>query len=247
MERYWITGISRGIGAALARALAEPDREIIGLSRTEDPELAQKLAAAGAEYRHVAIDLSDSAAIQVRAQEIFPHPLPATRLCLINNAGTLGTIGPVGGLGSSVAEVVSLNSGALFALSDCFAAAYQGSEGERFVVNITSGLGQRAMAGMALYCATKASVDMFTRVMALDQAAQSNPIQVLAVSPGMVETGMQEAIRAQDSAALPDSEMFRTAAAEGHVQDADVVAQKLVRHLFAERENGAVLHVRDLD
>ena len=246
MQRYWITGISRGIGEALARALAGPDREIIGLSRTANPALAAELNRAGVSYRHVSIDLTDGALLRSRAGEIFPPTASGGQLCLINNAGMIGP-GRVGELSDTVDQTVGLNSTALFVLCDLFAAAYQRADARKYIFNITSGAAGSPMAGLSLYCATKASVDIFTRAMALEQESAEHPFQVAAISPGMVETGMQETIRAMDPSVMPASDRFRSARAQGAVQDVDEVAAKLVRNLFAPRPNGSVIHVRELE
>jgi len=247
MERYWITGVSRGIGAALARELANAEREIIGLSRTVDPGLAAELTAAGAVFRHLPVDLTDIRSVRHQQDDIFAPPGSASRLCIINNAGMIGALAPVGGLGTSVEETVGLNSIALFVLCDLFAAAYQDFPLEKFIVNITSGAAREAKASMSLYCATKASVDMFTSAMGIEQESRPHPIQVQAVSPGMVETGMQETMRGKTVEEVPWSDLFREAKRSGKVQAPEDAAARIVRNIFEPRENGAMLRIHDLE
>ena len=58
----------------------------------------------------------------------------------------------------------------------------------RRVLNISSGLGRRAMASQAGYCAAKAGMDHFTRCLALEQQALPNGARVCSLAPGVIDT-----------------------------------------------------------
>jgi benzil reductase ((S)-benzoin forming) len=64
------------------------------------------------------------------------------------------------------------------------------------VLNISSGAGKNAIDGWSSYCASKAGLDMFSRVVAeeLSLSGKKN-IRVFSVAPGIVDTAMQEEIR----------------------------------------------------
>ena len=66
----------------------------------------------------------------------------------------------------------------------------------RRVVNISSGAASSPYAGWSVYCASKAGLDHFTRCVGLEQRGQAFPVTCIALAPGVIDTGMQEVIRA---------------------------------------------------
>jgi benzil reductase ((S)-benzoin forming) len=78
----------------------------------------------------------------------------------------------------------------------------------RKVLNISSGLGRRAMASQAAYCAAKAGMDHFTRCVALDEAVKPHGAKVCSLAPGVIDTDMQVQLRGADPAAFPDRQNF---------------------------------------
>ena len=69
------------------------------------------------------------------------------------------------------------------------------------MLNISSGLGRRAMAGQATYCAAKAGMDHLSRAVALDQALLDNGAKIVSLAPGVIDTDMQVAAARQRAAA----------------------------------------------
>jgi hypothetical protein len=93
-------------------------------------------------------------------------------------------------------------------LSSAFLGATQGWNAVRKVLNISSGLGRRAMASSATYCAAKAGMDHFTRCMALEEALLPNGARVCSLAPGVIDTDMQDQLRHADALLFPDRAMF---------------------------------------
>ena len=81
----------------------------------------------------------------------------------------------------------------------------------RKVLNISSGLGRRAMGSSSAYCAAKAGMDHFTRCVALEEAAGENAAKgakVCSLAPGVIDTDMQEQLRSADATRFPDRATF---------------------------------------
>ena len=76
------------------------------------------------------------------------------------------------------------------------------------MLNISSGLGRRAMAGSALYCAAKAGMDHLSRSLALEEESVPNGARVVSLAPGVIDTDMQVQLRGADAAAFPERERF---------------------------------------
>ncbi|WP_259391424.1 SDR family NAD(P)-dependent oxidoreductase [Paenibacillus sp. 1011MAR3C5] len=79
----------------------------------------------------------------------------------------------------------------------------------RKIVNITSGSGSYPAPGMSSYCSAKAGLNMFTQCVGLEQQNQPNPVEVIAVIPGMVDTEMQAIARSKDEQSLGMAQQFR--------------------------------------
>ena len=98
------------------------------------------------------------------------------------------------------------------------------------LINVSSGAGTRPYAGWAAYCAAKAAVDQLTRVVALEEHAHG--LAAYAVAPGVVDTDMQETIRATDEADFPEVARFRQLAVDGNFNSASWVAEHLLGLAF---------------
>jgi 3-oxoacyl-[acyl-carrier protein] reductase len=196
-----VTGASRGIGAAIARALAE-DGWAVGVNYRKDAEGAEKVVegieSGGGAALALQADVSDPAA----ADELFP-PLEerfGPVLVLVNNAGMRAD-----GLAPQMEDdawdrVLDTNLTAPFRLTR---RALRGMMRARFgrVVNISSIVGQRANPGQANYAASKAGLIAFTSTVAAEVARRS--VTVNAVAPGLVDTELTEDIGEAMLQAIP--------------------------------------------
>ncbi len=181
-----VTGASRGIGAAIARGLAE-DGWAVGVNYRKDAQGAEQVAgeieSAGGSALALQADVSDPAA----ADELFPalEERFGPVLVLVNNAGLR-----LDGLAPQLEDdawdrVLDTNLTAAFRLTR---RALRGMMRARFgrIVNISSIVGQRASPGQANYAASKAGLIAFTSTVAAEVARRS--VTVNAVAPGLVET-----------------------------------------------------------
>ena len=102
----------------------------------------------------------------------------------------------------------------------------------RKVLNISSGLGRRAMASSAAYCAAKAGMDHFTRCVALDEALLENGAKVCSLAPGVIDTDMQVQLRSSDPAKFPDVAMFAGMHSGKQLSSPKDAAQVVLTFLF---------------
>lgn len=205
---YILTGGSRGMGLAMARQLLRPGNTLVSIARNANPELA---APAGATLEQWTLDLSQGAQAAERLRAWLAAQ-PAGRFAsatLINNAGVIPRITPLSDSDpADLAHALRVGLEAPMQLTAAFLGATGGWTVPRKVLNISSGLGRRAMASQAAYCAAKAGMDHFTRCVALDEAAKPHGAQVCSLAPGVIDTDMQIQLRGADPAAFPDVQNF---------------------------------------
>jgi 3-oxoacyl-[acyl-carrier protein] reductase len=196
-----VTGASRGIGAATARALAA-DGWTVGVNYRADSEgaeaLAREVAAAGGTAVPLAGDVCDAEAMDsaFAAMEAEHGPV----LVLVNNAG-IRDDGLAPQLGDEAwARVVDTNLSAAFRATR---RALRPMLRARFgrIVNVASIVGPRANAGQANYAAAKAGLIGMTRTVAVEVARRG--ITVNAVAPGLVETRLTDDVNGDALGEIP--------------------------------------------
>lgn len=227
-----LTGASRGLGAGLARGLLREGTRLITLARRQDAALTALAEQHGVALEQIEVDLSDLQAAEEVAERVCANlPRDAKRYLLINNAGTVEPVASVAKLtdGAAINAAFTLNVSSVILLTARFVAAVQALDADRRVLNISSGAGRNPNAGWGVYCATKASLDMFTRVLKLEQGA--NGIRTVSLAPGIVDTGMQATIRASDPANFPALAKFQEFHATGKLADPAAVAARILAYL----------------
>lgn len=212
MNYYYITGTSRGIGKELAtELLLNPSNHVIGMSRQKTIEHAN--------YYHFYLDLTSATAIADFKFELHAN---AKKIVLINNAGALGFIKPIGKLESdTIIKNYTLNLIAPSVLTNSFINCYNTVDTEKVIINISSGAGKNPIDGWAVYCASKAGIDMFSRVVDAEQKVRAEQPQesihtgfrIFSIAPGVVDTNMQTEIRnaqKEDFSRLGDFIAYKT-------------------------------------
>lgn len=184
-----ITGGSRGIGAALARAFANAGASVMitGRDRGRGQGVVEEIRNAGGVADFVAADLAHPGACET-VVERTRHHFGALHV-LVNNAAVHHRFGTLETGDAHWLETMTVNVNAVFFLSRAAANAMKAGGGGS-IVNIASQLGLYAHAGKVSYCASKAAVIHMTRAMALDLAPHG--IRVNAVCAGITRTEMLE-------------------------------------------------------
>lgn len=240
-----LTGASRGLGAALARGLLSPGTHLVTLARHTDDDLAALASAHDVKLEQVAVDLADAQAAARVAERVFATlPRNATRYLLINNAGTVNPVANAAALNdpAAIGAAFNLNVTAVMLLTARFLAATQGLTAKRQIVNISSGAGRNPTAGWAVYCATKAALDMYTRV--VNTEYREHGVQAVSLAPGVVDTGMQETIRSSSLESFPALARFQDLKASGKLSSPDAVAQRILA--LTERDDFGQTEIDDI-
>jgi benzil reductase ((S)-benzoin forming) len=237
-----VTGVSRGLGAALARELLGRGFTVLGVGRTVNPGLT------GDRYRFAQIDLADSAAIDsvlAPAFEDLKLRQPAS-VCLLNNAATVDSIGTLGRLtAGEIASALATNLTAAVALANLFCRVFADRGLARRVINVSSGAAETALPGEAVYCVAKAGIEMLTRTLAAEQ--ETPTLRAITVRPGVMDTDMQTFARAQPPDVLPVVELFKGFQREGRLVAPEVVASKIVTRLvIGDIDNGRTYSYQEL-
>ena len=247
LHLYILTGASRGMGLAMARQLLQSGHQLVTMARHASDALA---APQGGILEQWTLDLADGAAASARLREWLQRQ-PAGRYAsatLINNAGVIPRIAPLSGSEPlDLANALRVGLEAPMLLTAAFLGATEGwNDVPRKVLNISSGLGRRAMASQAAYCAAKAGMDHFTRCVALDEAARPHGARVCSLAPGVIDTDMQIQLRGANPADFPDMRNFAALKTDGMLTSPDAAAHRVLAWL-ARADFGAepVADVRD--
>jgi NAD(P)-dependent dehydrogenase (short-subunit alcohol dehydrogenase family) len=235
VKLYVVTGSSRGLGAAIVeRLLVDAGHRVLGIARKANPALDAAARASGATCEQWIADLAEPAPVAGRLRE-WLGALDAARFeraTLVNNAGVLTTIGPLERCSDAeLASALRVGLEAPLLLGAAFLRATAAWPGERRILNISSGLGRRAMAGQATYCAAKAGMDHLSRAVALDQALQPNGARVVSLAPGVIDTDMQVQLRSADGHGFPDQAGFRHLKQAGQLSASDDAAARVLAYL----------------
>ena len=240
MNVYIITGVSKGIGFELAKQLGSEGHFVIGIART-----ISKLDG----VKFIRADLSETEKLEAVMDEIITvFPREAVSFTLINNAGMVDPIGLMGAINAEdITKAVALNLTAPMILSNTFIGALKNFKGVKRIVNISSGAGRNAYEGWGAYCTTKAGLDHFSRVVALEQGNAEHPVDIVSIAPGIIDTGMQETIRGSKEEAFPLLDRFIDYKEKGLLSSAEQTAGQLIAFMVNEdfKTVGAIADLRD--
>jgi benzil reductase ((S)-benzoin forming) len=237
-----VTGVSRGLGEAIAAELLARGFVVLGVGRANSARLA------GRHYQFVTCDLSIPG---VAAAPLSPAlrdlaGLQPRAVTLVNNAAVASPARVVGDLDAAEIEsAIATNLTAPLVLADLFLRAFRDDAVERRVLNISSGAAQSAIPGSSVYCASKAGLEMATRALASENHGPR--FRSIALRPGIFDTAMQAYMRAQDPASFPSAGLFRGFKEKQLLKHpAEVAARVVERLILAPVEHGHVYTHTDL-
>lgn len=225
-----LTGASRGLGLALANQLLARGHRVLALSR----QRTELKVPAGAELLNWQFDLAEAApaAARLRAWLAEQDGRQIASATLINNAGVISDLVPLSeGESADLARALRVGLEAPMLLTAAFLHGTHGWAAARKVVLVSSGLGRRAMAGSASYCAAKAGLDHLARAVALEEAAKPGGARVVSLAPGVIDTDMQRQLRSADPARFGERARFAALHTEGQLDSPEQAAAKLLAYL----------------
>ena len=192
-----VTGASRGIGRAIALALAARGLRVVGTATTEAGAAGVGEALAASGGRGIVLDVTDGDAVGAAIDAIV-RDLGALHV-LVNNAGITRDMLSMRMKDDDWNAVLATNLTAVFRASR---AALRPMMKQRYgrIVSITSVVGASGNPGQANYAAAKAGVAGMTRSLAREVGSRG--ITVNCVAPGFIETDMTRSLAPAQSAAL---------------------------------------------
>lgn len=226
-----VTGASRGLGEALASGLIRQGTALITLARRRNAALDKLAEQHGVSLTQIQADLSDPLAARRAGEEVNALiPADVTRCILINNAGTVEPISNSARLSDAAAinAALTLNVTSVMLLSAAVLDAALRANADYRILNISSGAGRNPMPGWGVYCATKAAVDMYTRVLAQEH---SGKVRAASLAPGVIDTDMQQVIRSSDAGDFPNLERFQNLHRQGQLSSPEHIADRIIQYI----------------
>ena len=227
-----LTGASRGLGQAMAAQYLAEGAFVLGLSRKPSGELN----ASGGGVEQWPVDLADPLPVAERLaawladfERRADGRLPE-RVRVIHNAAMLSDPGDIAeSAPADLARSLRIGLEAPVALTAAFLrATAHWSTSDRRVLFVSSGLGRRAMAGSAAYCAQKAGLDHFARALALEEEGRPHGARVASVAPGIIDTDMQKQLRGADAQRFPEQAKFDEFHRSGALDSPATAAGKVI-------------------
>lgn len=237
-----ITGGSRGLGHGIAEIYHKNGYHVISISRT-----ILKKEYSVEQYQ---CDLSDVLQIEKTFTEIFSH-LDTTNtatITLFNNAGSIGTVNTLENIpASDINNTIQINLTAPLILSSLFIKLTKGWDCKKKIINISSGAAVNPYGSWAMYCSTKAGLDMLTKVVAKEQKKIKNGVKMISIYPGVIDTDMQEIVRNTPKENFKSVQRFIDFYEHGDLATPKQVAEQIYQlDITGKLKNGKILDVRNV-
>ncbi|WP_339228877.1 (S)-benzoin forming benzil reductase [Oceanobacillus sp. FSL K6-2867] len=245
MKYAIVTGVSKGLGESIAKLFMDLNIHVIGLSRSVNKQLENH----GDLFTHISCDLANVDTLDSVCDEISDiiFSEETTTIYLVNNAATVEPIDQSMHIKTAdLTKHVKLNTIAPMAITNYFLQKTTEKGLQLISVAITSGAAEKPSYGWSAYCSTKASLNMYIKTAALEQEELATGHKVIAFSPGIMDTDMQEKIRSSSEDAFADVEQFKGFKDQNLLKDTDLVGGVVVDILMDDDvENGKIYHVRN--
>ena len=191
-----VTGASRGIGAAIAAALAAAGATVIGTATSEGGADAIGKALGG-NGRGIVLNIADDASVEAALKDIQANEGAPT--ILVNNAGITRDNLLMRMKPEEWDEVIATNLTGVYRLSKgCLRGMMKAKKGR--IINIASVIGVMGNAGQSNYAAAKAGIIGFSKSLAREIGSRNITVNV--VAPGFIDTDMTRVLADEQRGAM---------------------------------------------
>ena len=195
-ETALVTGASRGIGAAIAQALAAAGARVVGTA-TSEGGAAGISEALGDSGRGVVLNIADEASVAAALKDIQDNEGAPT--ILVNNAGITRDNLLMRMKAEEWDDVIATNLTGTFRVSKaCLRGMMKAKKGR--IINIASVIGVTGNAGQANYAAAKAGLIGFSKSLAKEIGSRNITVNV--VAPGFIDTDMTRVLPEEQKEAM---------------------------------------------
>ncbi len=200
-----ITGVSRGLGRALADGFIQAGHQVTGCARSSDAIDVLRQTFPGQNF--AAVDVTDDGAVAAWASQVVAQR--GAPDLVLNNAGIINEPAPLWQISvNEVSQVIDINvKGTINVIRHLVPALID--QGAGVIVNFSSGWGRSTSPEVAPYCASKWAIEGLTRSLAQELPAG---IAAVALNPGVIHTEMLERCFGPSAAAYDSVSEWRSRA-----------------------------------
>ena len=243
--KFFITGISKGLGFALAQKLLENNHPVFGLGRTNNVNLANQYPTL---YKFIEFDMADSSVFTESLIEKFDIALiggDAQKVILINSAASNEPVGIMHNLViSDIAKSLNTNLVTPIILSKVFIKLCESKKIPLRIVHVSSAAATKPFPGINLYSISKCGLEMLVNSIHSEELYINIPIESIGFRPGVMDTDMQKSQRNKKIAELPILQMFLDFQKNGLLRAPGVVAQVMYDQLlFGGVDSGRIYSI----
>lgn len=233
MKLAIITGASSGLGESFFRHMLNRCDGVMSISRRLLPSQQELAKEQGKKLYFLQRDFRNIAELSSIAEDIKQQMGQASvqEVVFINNAGVVTPIGKITeGTMDEIVESVHVNMLAPILLTRGVLKAFDPATTRINVVHISTGAALRVIEGWSMYCATKGGMKMFYDVLTEEYKDVPN-VTFYQINPGVMDTPMQEKIRAAKQVHFPQWERYFQLKEEDRLPHPDEVATRIIHEL----------------
>ncbi len=229
----FITGVSKGLGKEFVDYFLTAGHLVTGIGRSHSFDHTN--------FNFIHCDLSN-----VNEVKSVKFDCKENEVVLINNAGIIGNIKRISDQNESdIQEVMTVNAIAPMILCQGFL-RQTNDDNKLTIINISSGAANRPIPSWAAYCSSKIAMDRFSETIYLEEQEKGRNINVFSVAPGVIDTSMQEKIRATNKVDFSSLDNFRSLHENGELTSPNDAVNKLVKLIQKKESNPVICNLNDL-
>ncbi len=201
-KKILITGVTRGLGRALAEAYIKDGHTVIGCGRSAEAIMDLRFAHA-APHMFDVVDVAEASKVELWSERVLAlHGAPDL---LINNAALMNTLAPLWKVpAAEFKKMMDVNITGVANVIRAFVPAMVARK-KGVIVNLSSGWGQSVAPEVAPYCATKWAMEGLTKALALELP---EGMAAIPLSPGIINTEMLQKCFRDGAAGYPTADVW---------------------------------------